>query len=231
MGWIGLVHDGDADRIGVIDEKGRFVDFDKLLALFCRFLAEKYNIKKIVTTVDASIILDRYLEDLNVKIYRTRVGDVAVAEKMEKVNAKFGGEPSGTWIHGDIHLTPDGILSGLRILEMLEFYDSPISSLIDKIPSYINIRDKVHCEEFLKSKVMERVIEEGEKIFKVPPETVDGARFDLEDGWILIRPSGTEPYIRIRVEAKNKELAKYLLDKGRELVKKVIKEMENDGLI
>lgn len=221
-----IVHDGDADRVGVIDEKGRFSDFDKLMAIFCKFLVEKYNIKKIVTTVDSSIILDNILKDYNVEIYRTKVGDVYVSEEMIKRNAKFGCEPSGTWIHGDIHLTPDGILSGLRILEMLEFYNSPLYKLLDSVKSYINIREKIYCKNELKDKVMNYIIENGEKVFKTKPEIVDGARFNLDDGWILIRPSGTEEYIRIRVEAKTKELAKSLLDKGIKLVKEAIQTFE-----
>ncbi|XRO75138.1 phosphoglucosamine mutase [Methanocaldococcus sp. 28A] len=219
MSYIGIAHDGDADRMVAIDEKGRLADFDKLLAAFSRYIVEKTNNKKIVTTVDASMIIDEYLKDLDVEIIKTKVGDVAVAEEIIKNSAVFGGEPSGTWIHADIHLTPDGILSGLRVLEMLEFYNKKLYEILDEIPSYINLREKIPCENDKKEKVMNYVIENGESLFKTIPETVDGARFNLENGWILIRPSGTEPYIRIRVEAKDKSLAKELLEKGLKLVK------------
>ncbi|AIJ05640.1 phosphoglucosamine mutase [Methanocaldococcus bathoardescens] len=217
--YIGIAHDGDADRMVAIDEKGRVADFDKLLAAFSRYMVEKTGNKKIVTTVDASMIIDEYLKDLDVEIIRTKVGDVAVAEEMIKNSAVFGGEPSGTWIHGDIHLTPDGILSGLRVLEMLEFYNKKLYEILDEIPSYVNLREKIPCEDSKKEKVMNYVIENGEEIFKTVPETVDGARFNLENGWVLIRPSGTEPYIRVRVEAKDKNSAKELLEKGIKLVK------------
>ncbi|CAB3288946.1 Phosphoglucosamine mutase [Methanocaldococcus lauensis] len=217
--YIGIAHDGDADRMVAIDEKGRLADFDKLLAAFSRYIVEKTGTKTIVTTVDASMVIDEYLKDLDVEVKRTKVGDVYVAEEMIKSSSIFGGEPSGTWIHGDIHLTPDGILSGLRVLEMLEFYNKKLYEILDEIPSYINLREKIYCEDEKKEKVMNYVIENGEKIFKTPPETVDGARFNLPNGWILIRPSGTEPYIRIRVEAKNMSLAKDLLEKGIKLVK------------
>jgi phosphoglucosamine mutase len=217
--YIGIAHDGDADRMVAIDEKGRLADFDKLLAAFSRYMVEKTGNKTIVTTVDASMIIDEYLKDLDVKIIRTKVGDVAVAEEMIKNSAVFGGEPSGTWIHADIHLTPDGILSGLRVLEMLEFYNKKLYEILDEIPSYVNLREKIPCEDSKKEKVMNYVIENGEGIFKTVPETVDGARFNLENGWVLIRPSGTEPYIRVRVEAKNNKDAKELLEKGIKLVK------------
>ncbi len=212
--YIGIAHDGDADRMIAIDEKGRLTDFDKLLAVFSRYIVEKTNKKIIVTTVDASMLIDEYLKDLNVKVIRTKVGDVAVSEALNKYNAVFGGEPSGTWIHKDVHLTPDGILSGLRILEMMEFYDKKLYELIDDVPSYVNLREKIPCPDDKKEHIMNKVIEKGESIFGVSPETIDGARFSLEKGWVLIRPSGTEPYIRIRVEAKDYNTAKELLKKG-----------------
>lgn len=221
--YIGIAHDGDADRMIAIDEKGRLTDFDKLLALFSRYIVEKTNKKTIITTVDASMSIDDYLKDLDVKVIRTKVGDVAVSEALNKYKdeAIFGGEPSGTWIHKDVHLTPDGILSGLRILEMMEFYNKELYELIDNVPSYVNLREKIPCDEDKKTEIMNHVIENGEKIYNAIPETIDGARFNLNDGWVLIRPSGTEPYIRIRVEAKDLTMAKDFLEKGIKLVKSI----------
>ncbi|MBW9220976.1 phosphoglucosamine mutase [Methanothermococcus sp. SCGC AD-155-M21] len=222
--YIGIAHDGDADRMIAIDEKGRLADFDKILAVFSRYMVEKSGKNTIITTVDASMSVDEYLEDFNVRVIRTKVGDVAVSEALCKYDAIFGGEPSGTWIHRDVHLTPDGILSGLRILEMMEYYNKRLHNLIEKVPSYVNLREKIKCDDDKKSSVMNYVIENGEKIYDgVVPETVDGARFNLEDGWILIRPSGTEPYIRIRVEGRNKNTAKDLLEKGLKLINRALK--------
>ncbi len=222
--YIGIAHDGDADRMIAIDEKGRLSDFDKLLALFSRFIVEKTGKKTIITTVDTSMILDEYLSDLNGKIIRTKVGDVAVSEKLKEYDdAVFGGEPSGTWIHKDIHMTPDGILSGLRLLEVLEYYSESLWKLLDSVPSYLNFREKIQCNDNLKDKVMEYVKNNGYNIFKKEPELIDGCRFTFEDGWILIRPSGTEPYIRIRVESKTKDFGKELLEKGKDIVNKGIK--------
>jgi len=166
--------------------------------------------------------LDEYLGD-RVKVVRTKVGDVAVSQALSKYNALFGGEPSGTWIHGDVHLTPDGILSGLRVLEMMEYFDDKLCNLLDDVPSYVNLREKIPCEESKKSSVMKYVIEYGEKVFQKTPETVDGARFNLEDGWVLIRPSGTEPCIRIRVEGKSSTIAKDLLERGIKLVREALR--------
>ncbi|HIP84235.1 MAG TPA: phosphoglucosamine mutase [Methanothermococcus okinawensis] len=220
--YIGIAHDGDGDRMVAIDERGRIGDFDKLLAVFSRYIVEKTGSKVIITTVDASMALEEYLGD-GVKVVRTKVGDVAVSQELSKYRALFGGEPSGTWIHGDVHLTPDGILSGLRILEMMEYFDEKLCNLLDDVPSYVNLREKISCEEDKKSPVIRYVIEHGEKIFQRTPETVDGARFNLEGGWVLIRPSGTEPCIRIRVEGKNSTIARDLLEKSVKLIKEALR--------
>ncbi|AXI24653.1 phosphoglucosamine mutase [Methanofervidicoccus sp. A16] len=220
--YIGIAHDGDGDRMVAIDERGRMADFDKLLAVFSKYIVEKTGCNVVITTVDASMSLDEYLGD-KVKVVRTKVGDVAVSQALSKYNALFGGEPSGTWIHGDVHLTPDGILSGLRVLEMMEYFDNKLCNLLDDVPSYVNLREKIPCEESKKSSVMKYVIEYGEKVFQKTPETVDGARFNLEDGWVLIRPSGTEPCIRIRVEGKSSTIAKDLLERGIKLVREALR--------
>ena len=220
--YIGIAHDGDGDRMVAIDERGRIGDFDKLLAVFSRYIVEKTGSKVIITTVDASMALEEYLGD-GVKVVRTKVGDVAVSQELSKYRALFGGEPSGTWIHGDVHLTPDGILSGLRILEMMEYFDEKLCNLLDDVPSYVNLREKISCEEDKKSPVIRYVIEHGEKIFQRTPETVDGARFNLEGGWVLIRSSGTEPCIRIRVEGKNSTIARDLLEKSVKLIKEALR--------
>ncbi|GBF36941.1 phosphoglucosamine mutase [Methanofervidicoccus abyssi] len=95
---------------------------------------------------------------------------------------------------------------------------------MEKVPSYVNLRKKIKCNEDKKSSVIKYIIESGEKIYDgVVPETVDGARFNLEDGWVLIRPSGTEPYTRIRVEGRDNNIAKGLLERGLKLIKEALK--------
>ncbi len=141
---IGIAHDGDADRMIAIDETGRMADFDKLLALVSREMGGK-----IVTTVDASLCTDKCMEQVDGHVIRTKVGDVHVAEAIEENNATFGGEPSGTWLHPNFCMCPDGILSGLRVIELVQKY-GPLSKQLDSIPSYPTIREKVICENYQK---------------------------------------------------------------------------------
>ncbi len=221
---LGIAHDGDADRMIAIDENGRIGDFDKLLAIISKYMAEKYykpNLE-VITTVDAGICLDESLEKVEGKIIRTKVGDVNVAESIIEEKAIFGGEPSGTWIHPDFCMCPDGILSGLRMAEIVS-KKGPLSKLLDDIPNYPSIREKIDCSKEDKIKVMENMenllINSFDNVVDV--NKIDGVRLTFSDGsWILVRPSGTEDYIRITLEAKNDQDARLMRDISANIIKK-----------
>ncbi|HOQ17884.1 phosphoglucosamine mutase [Methanothermobacter thermautotrophicus] len=215
---LGIAHDGDADRMVAIDDQGRFASFDKLLALMAREIGGK-----IITTVDASLCVDECLGDRG-EVIRTRVGDVHVANTIAEEGARFGGEPSGTWLHPDFCMCPDGILSALRVAELVSAR-GPLSELLEEVPSYPNIRDKVPCPDEKKDIIMERVAAELSDQFSETSDinTIDGVRISLDDGsWVLVRPSGTEPYIRITLEGKTEEKARYIHERTRGYLENVI---------
>ncbi|MDI6819024.1 MAG: phosphoglucosamine mutase [Methanothermobacter thermautotrophicus] len=215
---LGIAHDGDADRMVAIDDRGRFASFDKLLALMAREIGGK-----IITTVDASLCVDECLGDQG-EVIRTRVGDVHVANTIAEEGARFGGEPSGTWLHPDFCMCPDGILSALRVAELVSAR-GPLSELFEEVPSYPNIRDKVPCPDEKKDTIMERVAAELSDQFSETSDinTIDGVRISLDDGsWVLVRPSGTEPYIRITLEGKTEEKARYMHERTRGYLENVI---------
>ncbi len=212
---IGIAHDGDADRMVAIDDNGIMADFDKLLALVSSKIGGK-----IVTTVDASFSVDKSMEKVGGEVIRTKVGDVHVAEVIVESNASFGGEPSGTWLHPDFCMCPDGILSALKVIEIVE-KNGPLSKLLDEIPSYPTIREKIKCENIQKTLIMEKVKEELPDNFDNVSDVnfIDGVRISMEDGsWVLIRPSGTEAYIRITLEGKNMEKAEKIRDISRRFI-------------
>ena len=212
---IGIAHDGDADRMVAIDEKGNMADFDKLLALVSSKIGGK-----IVTTVDASFSVDKSMEKVGGEVVRTKVGDVHVAEVIVETNASFGGEPSGTWLHPDFCMCPDGILSALKVIEIVE-NNGPLSKLLDEIPSYPTIRDKIVCENIQKTLIMEKVKEELPDKFDDVNDVnfIDGVRISMDDGsWVLVRPSGTEAYIRITLEGRNMEKAEKIRDMSRTFI-------------
>lgn len=213
---LGIAHDGDADRMMAVDENGKVADFDKLLAL----VASKFG-GVVVTTVDAGIVLDEAMEAVGGKILRTPVGDVAVADAILKNNGSFGGEPSGTWLHPDFCMCPDGILSGLRLADIVS-HEGPLSKLLDKMPNYPNIREKITCSKEDKINIMlnmENLLKDAFDDIK-EINTIDGVRLTFDDGsWVLVRPSGTENYIRITLEAKTEENANLIKDKCVEIIK------------
>lgn len=211
---LGIAHDGDADRLAVIDDKGRFVPGDKLIALFSSYL----KVKKVVTTIDASMLID----EMGLEVVRTRVGDAFVSDELrgKADNAQeFGAEPSGCFIFPQVSLCPDGIYAAAKIVQIAS--EHPISLLIDQIPSYPVLRGSIPGDRTAMKKI--------EKILKSEPgqlTTTDGLRLAFSDGWLLIRPSGTEPKIRITAEAKNEERAREIYNFGLEAIEKSLKRLE-----
>ena len=211
---LGIAHDGDADRMITVDETGEISPFDSLLAL----ISKEFD-GDIVTTVDAGLCMD---ESVKGKVFRTPVGDVNVAEVIIEENAAFGGEPSGTWLHPDFCMCPDGILSGLRMAELVS-NKGKLSELLAEIPSYPNIREKITCSKEAKIKVMENMQELLENAFDdiVEVNSLDGVRLTFaDDSWVLVRPSGTEDYIRITLESRDAERAEEI----KEVCVKIINE-------
>ena len=203
---LGIAHDGDADRMITVDEKGNVSPFDSLLAL----ISKEFD-GDIVTTVDAGLCMD---ESVKGKVLRTAVGDVNVAEVIIEKDAAFGGEPSGTWLHPDFCMCPDGILSGLRMAEIVS-RDGKLSELLAQIPSYPNIREKITCSKEAKVKVMENMEELLTQAFDdiVDVNSLDGVRLTFsDDSWVLVRPSGTEDYIRITLESRDADRAEEIKD-------------------
>ncbi len=126
---LGIAHDGDADRMMAVDETGRLVTGDELLAYFCR-----YEVKgSVACPVDASMAVDRCGND--VKVYRTRIGDAFVSEEVRNVSADFGGETSGTWIFPRISYCPDGIYAAAKLVELVAEHGS-LAKAVAGLPRY-----------------------------------------------------------------------------------------------
>ncbi|MFQ6129960.1 MAG: phosphoglucosamine mutase, partial [Candidatus Hadarchaeaceae archaeon] len=221
---IGIAHDGDADRIAAVDEKGRVAEPDKLLALISAHQARKKG-DIVVTTVDASGTVDECVDANKGKVIRTKVGDVSVAAEIRKRGAIFGGEPCGAWIFPEVHLVPDGPLAAAKLLELLDLTGRRLSELLDDLPEHPTVRKKIACPNEKKATTMKKFKARLRREFKGISDvlTIDGIRFSLRDGsWALIRPSGTEPYIRVTAGGKNVEkvagkatkILKYLLSGG-----------------
>jgi len=194
---LGIAHDGDGDRMMVVDDRGRFVPGDKLLVVFARELGAK----EVVTTIDASVLI----EDEGFKVTRTRVGDTYVSWELKK-GGSFGGEPSGSWVFPDISLCPDGVYAAARVVAIAS--RQKLSSLVDSLPHYPLLRGSISREGI-------EISELGERLLAMKPLSVsntDGLKLNFEDGWLLIRASGTEPKVRITAEAKSETRLHHLYD-------------------
>jgi phosphoglucosamine mutase len=184
---IGIAHDGDADRMMAVDNRGNFIPGDKLMVL----LALGTVTKEIVTTIDASMVL----EEIGYSTIRTAIGDNYVSQEL-KEGGSFGGEPSGNWVFPEISLCPDGIYAAAKIALLASRED--ISELVAGIPSYPIMRGSVGNNR----KEIRTILRNLKKLNPVSIKDTDGIKMKFDDGWLLVRPSGTEPKIRITAEAR-----------------------------
>ena len=209
---VGIAHDGDADRMMAVDDRGRFIPGDKLLVLF----AQQSGAKKVVTTLDASMIID----EMGFKVTRTKVGDIYVSEALKK-SGDFGGEPSGAWVFPDSSFCPDGIYAAAKLLAIASRHK--LSSLVDRIPQYPIIRSSVASDESISSNLKKKML----ALKPISVSNIDGIKLNFEDGWVLIRPSGTEPKIRLTAEARTEARARQFYDGSLRIIKvrrKTVKE-------
>jgi phosphoglucosamine mutase len=211
-GVMGLAHDGDGDRVVAVDEKGRYVSGDRLLALFASLL----RVKDMAAPVDASMVLD---DIVGRPIVRTRVGDAFVSDALKKKGLPFGGEPSGTFIFPSVNYCPDGMLAGAHLVRLLE--GRPLWEIVDGLPSYSSARDSFKFEVQDREKVRARLEEEMMSL-EGRLTTVDGFRVDMGRGWLLARLSGTEPKVRLTAEARKTKDLDDIMQLGRSLVKRVL---------
>lgn len=221
---IGFGFDGDGDRVMILDSKGNLISPDRLLAAFAGYCVEKNKGGVVITHVGASMNVEEMVNKVGGRVIRTPVGDAFITEAMLKHNAVFGGEPIGAWVHPDIHMCPDGILTALKILEALEEKEMKLEDFVFEAPEYPIDRAKIQCKDKIKLLIMEAISDKYQDYFKNVDsiQEIDGVRFKLENGWVLIRPSGTEPIIRITVEGKTKNDVNNYMEKGKSFVKNII---------
>lgn len=195
---IGLIFDGDGDRLIVIDDKAKVVNGDKIISIIAMYLSDIKKIKKeIVFTIMTNQGIVDYLKNEGYTIYQTKVGDKYVFEKMQEENVNIGGEQSGHIIYDKIKNTGDGMQSALLLLSAMKHFNKKISELTNKLPAYpqvlINAEvNKDKKKEFMQIDSINKQIERIEK--------------ELQGrGRVLIRPSGTESLIRVMIEGEDKE--------------------------
>lgn len=224
-GDFGLATDGDADRIGAMDERGNFVDPHKIMALALRYLVEKRGWSgSVVRTVSTTRMIDRLAARYGLKVHETPVGFNHIADIMQKEDVLIGGEESGG-ISFKGHIPEgDGVLMGLLLLEIVADAKTSLYELVQDLlndvgPAYYERTDLRLSRPVSKTIITKKLQNEapptigGEHIVDI--STLDGVKYLLADeSWLLIRPSGTEPVLRVYTEGRTREMVKALMEYG-----------------
>ena len=223
---VGIANDGDADRIGMVDENGNFVDSHRILALLVKYLHEERGLSgSIVKTFSTTHMLNKMADAYGFEIETMPIGFKHIAPKIAEGGVLVGGEESGG-IAAQGHIPErDGIYIGLLIVEMMVKRGMTLSALVDELleqfgPHYC-YREDIHITDAQKQAALRRLRDEsgldevsGHPVVEL--DTLDGFKHLTEDhGWLLIRPSGTEPVLRVYSEAKTPEAAKALVQDAR----------------
>ena len=233
MGNFGLVTDGDADRIGAMDERGTFVDPHKIFALSLKYLVEQRGLKgAVVRTVSTTRMIDRLAKKYGLKLYESPVGFNHIADYMMQEDVLIGGEESGG-ISFKGHIPEgDGPIMGLLLVEMIAAWKKPLGEMVNDLveevgPAFYERVDlrlsrpvaKAEMTEFLTKQAPKEI--GNEKVDEISQR--DGVKYIMaDDSWLLIRPSGTEPVLRVYAEGRTNEMVKALMGYGKKVAESVV---------
>jgi phosphomannomutase len=224
-GEMGVATDGDGDRSGAMDGRGQFVDPHRIMALALRYLVEKRGWRgKVVKTVSTTQMINRLAAKYSLEVIETPVGFNYIADHMLRDDVLIGGEESGGMSFRGHIPEGDGVLFGLLLIEMVAVYQEPLDALVADLlravgPALYERRDLRLVHPVSKVDITKKLVESppstlgGVKVSKV--QTLDGVKYVLEDeSWLLIRPSGTEPVLRVYAEGRDEKMVKSLLGFG-----------------
>ena len=203
---LGIAFDGDADRLGLVDEKGNVIPADLIMDIFYRDFKDKINLKRAICDVKCSKALLFDLKQMGYETLMYRTGNSYMNAKIIEDDYLFGGEYSGhIWFNDRFPAFDDGIYAGLRLIEILTNTDKSVSMLLEGLEAFVSTKEiKMPVEEEEKAHLVEKVqqycIQKGYDIL-----TIDGVRVEFPDGFALVRASNTGPNLTLRFEAKTEE--------------------------
>jgi phosphomannomutase/phosphoglucomutase len=226
---VGIGYDGDADRIGVVDDQGNIIWGDQLMILFSREILKDKKGASFVAEVKCSQNLFNDIEKHGGKAIMWRTGHSLIKEKMREEKASLGGEMSGHIFFADRYFGyDDGIYASCRLIELLSKTENKLSQLLSDVPkTFFTPEIRVTCSDKIKFKVVETVKEILRKDY--PVIDVDGVRVKFEDGWGLLRASNTQPALVLRFEAMTEhrlEIIKKLIEDKVKSAVSVLKDKE-----
>jgi phosphomannomutase len=202
---VGFAQDADADRLAAVDENGIPIGEEYTLALAVDYYLQRKEKSPVVVNLSTSKVIEDIARKADVELFRSRVGEINVARMMEDKGAKIGGEGNGGIMVADVHACRDSFSGMAYILEYLASSGKKLSELRGELPDYFMIKHKVKAS-FREARVILNKL--GQKFSQGNIQTLDGLRVDYPDFWLHVRPSNTEPVVRIQVEGKSEESAK-----------------------
>jgi phosphomannomutase/phosphoglucomutase len=215
-----VAHDGDGDRAVFVDETGVVQSGDNSLTLIADEVLKKNPRGKVVTPVNSSMSVTEVARRRRGRVILTQVGSIHVARTMVRERAILGGEENGGIFYAPHQPVRDGTMATVLVLNAILENQMPLSKLMARLPKFFMAKEKRKCPDEKKNEVMRRIRQRlGDRV----TSTIDGVRVDIKDhGWFLVRPSGTEPLIRIYVEGKTENDLKHLLNEFKPLFDQTI---------
>lgn len=219
---LGIIFDGDADRVMFVDEKGRFISPDLMIAVMANYFIQEKGIKaKVLQDIRTSKAVSEYIERLGGEMHMWRVGRAYAALKLREIDGLFGGELAGHYYFKEFYYSDSAMLATLILLGIFARFKEEgkkVSQLIDEIAVYAN-SGEINFKLERKKEAMDAVVSFfSEAETPLASYDFDGYRIEFKDWWFNIRPSNTEPYLRLIVEAKDKGILKEKLSKIRQII-------------
>jgi phosphomannomutase len=206
---LGLAVDPDADRLALVDDRGRFI-LEELTQVLAADFLWRHRSGPFVTNLSSSRAIDDVAARHGESVYRSAVGEINVVERMRDVDAILGGEGNGGVILPDLHYGRDALVGTALVLQYLAETETPLSALHDDLPHYAMVKDKRDLPEVDVDAVLREM---AERYAEEDHSTIDGLKINFSDRWVHMRPSNTEPILRVYAEAPSEEEAQDLADR------------------
>ncbi|MFX0055948.1 MAG: phosphoglucosamine mutase [Candidatus Hermodarchaeota archaeon] len=216
---LGIAHDGDADRATFVDETGRILWGDQSFAIVASRVLSKKKGSTLVTPVSSGRLIEDVVRNAEAKIDWTVVGSVVVSHRLEETGAELGGEENGGIFYPPHQPVRDGAMTAAQVIEIMAVEGKKLSQLVAELPTYFSTKIKLPVPVEKKEALLDMLVELTDEQERI---TIDGVKLIFDDGWVLIRPSGTEPLYRCFSEATTQEEANRLAEHGAELIKEAI---------
>jgi phosphomannomutase len=219
---LGVAFDGDADRCVFLTEDGEYVPGERTLALVAGAMVEDEGEGTVVTPVSSSQCVEDHVEACGGQVHYTEVGSPVVADVMKTKRALFGGEENGGLIFPDHQYCRDGLMTAAWLTKHVAESDDTFAQLLDRIPDYRLVKDSVPCPDEDKQAVLDAY---ADTVSAERVDTTDGVKAFHDAGWVLVRPSGTEPLMRVYAEAMDPDRATKLNRDALSEVQRIVDEI------